>query len=631
VQYADFAAWQREWLSGERLEAQLAYWRGSLAGAPAVLELPAERPRPAVRTGRGGSCDARLDPAAADAVRALARAGGATPFMALLAAFSALLARWSGQTDVVVGTPIAGRGRSETEGLIGFFLNTLALRVDLSGDPGFRELLGRVRETTLGAYAHQDLPFERVLEELQPARSLSHSPVFQVMLNLLNFGAGDPGEVPGLALEPLEAGAAEPARYDLSLYAQEDGDGGIRLHLVYDAELFEAGRMAELLGHLRVLLEGAARDPELPLSRLPLLTPAETAARGARARGVHSDRPFEEWDRAETDGTITARFARQAALHPERVAVRTRTRTLTYAELDRAAARTARAILRARPEAGERAALLFEHDAAMIVGILGALRAGRTYVPIDPLYPRERSAYVLEDSGAAVLLTNAANLELARELAGGRVPVVDVDAPGADEDGGDAALPAVLPDDPAYILYTSGSTGRPKGVVQSHRNVLHFIRVYSNNLRIGHDDRLTLFSSYTFDAAVMATYGALLNGAALLPFDWREEAAAGVARWMRRERITLYHSTPTVFRHLTGDLGEGERFPDVRLVVLGGEETQRRDVEAFRAHFPRGAVLVNGLGPTESTVTLQNFWTTTRRWRATPSRWGSRWRTPRCC
>ncbi|HEV2733446.1 MAG TPA: non-ribosomal peptide synthetase, partial [Longimicrobiaceae bacterium] len=214
------------------------------------------------------------------------------------------------------------------------------------------------------------------------------------------------------------------------------------------------------------------------------------------------------------------------------------------------------------------------------------------------------------DSGAAALVTNGASLALARGLAGGRIPLVDVGAAGAEGSDAPAApqpRPPVSPDDPAYILYTSGSTGQPKGVVQTHRNVLHFIRVYTNNLRIGHDDRLTLFSSYTFDAAVMAIYGALLNGAALFPFDWREEAAAGVAEWMRREGITLYHSTPTVFRHLVDELPEGERFPDVRLVVLGGEETQRRDVEAFRAHFPPDAVLVNGLGPTESTVTLQNF------------------------
>ncbi|HLL45784.1 MAG TPA: amino acid adenylation domain-containing protein, partial [Longimicrobiaceae bacterium] len=419
---------------------------------------------------------------------------------------------------------------------------------------------------------------------------------------------GDPGGVPGLALEPLEGGGEETARYDLALYAEEAPDGGIRLHLVHDAELFEAERMAELLAHLRALLEGAAREPELRLSALPLLAPAERAARSGRARGIGGGRPLPEWEQGEAGGTITDRFRRVARLHPDRPAVRTRTRTLTYAELDRAAERAARALLRARPEPGERVALLFEHDAAMIVGMLAALRAGKTYVPIDPLYPRERSAFVLEDSGAAALLTNGANLELARELSGGRVPLLDVDA---DDGAGDApeavARPPVDPGSPAYILYTSGSTGRPKGVVQSHRGVLHHVRVYGGNLRIGPDDVMTLFSSYTFDAAVMAVYGALLHGATLCPFSWREEAAAGVAGWIRREGITLYHSTPTVFRHLVGGLAADERFPGVRLVVLGGEETQGRDVEAFNRHFLPGATLVNGLGPTESTVTLQAF------------------------
>ncbi len=602
VQYADYAVWQREWLRGETLERQLAYWRERLAGAPPVLDLPTDRPRPAVRSGRGAWCALRVEPALAEGVRALSRREGATTFMTLLAAFSTLLARYSGQTDVVVGTPIAGRGRRETEGLIGFFLNTLALRVDLGGDPAFRDLLGRVRETTLGAYAHQDVPFERIIEEVQPARSLGHSPVFQVMLNLLSFDDAPPADVPGLRMEPLEGAAEEPAKYDLTLYASEGG-GGLDLRLVYDAELFEAERMTELMGHLRTLLEGVIRDPGLRVSEVPLLTAAEREARGRRARGIAADRP------ARPDGarTLPERFEEQARLHPGRVAVRTRTRTLTYAELDREAERTARALLRARPAGGERVALLFEHDAAMIVGVLGALKAGKSYVPVDPLYPRERSAYVLEDSEAAALVTNRANLALARELAGDRVAVVDVDA---EEDADNAELdvrPAVEPDAPAYVLYTSGSTGRPKGVVQTHRNVLHFNRVYTENLRIGPDDTLTLFSSYTFDAAVMAIYGALLNGATLCPFSWREEAASGVAEWMRRERITLYHSTPTVFRHLVGGLGEGATFPDVRLVVLGGEETQRRDVEAFNRHFPPGATLVNGLGPTESTVTLQAF------------------------
>jgi amino acid adenylation domain-containing protein len=608
VQYADYAVWQREWLKGETLERQLAWWRERLAGAPPVLELPTDRRRPAVRTGRGGSVALQVDAALSREVHALARRERATTFMVLLAAFSALLTRYSGQTDVVVGTPIANRGRGETEGLIGFFLNTLALRTDLSGDPAFRGLLGRVREATLGAYAHQDLPFERVIEELQPVRSLSHAPVFQVMLNLLNFAdAGAGAGLPGVELEPLRSSAAEIAKYDLELYAQESPDG-ILLRLVYDAELFEPGRMAEALGHLRTLLEGVARDPDLPVSRLPLLTSAEREALSVRARGIGGGRPVPDFAREEIEQSIPARFAKQARLHPDAVAVRTRTTTLTYAELDRAADRVARALLRARPAGEERIALLFEHDAAMIVGILGVLRAGKTYVPIDPLYPRERSAYVLADSEAGALLTNRVNLAAARELAGDRVPVVEVGEEEEADDGFAAvAWPEVRPETPAYVLYTSGSTGQPKGVVQSHRNVLHFIQVYTHNLRIGPDDRLTLFSSYTFDAAVMAIYGALLNGASLFPFDWREEAPAGIAWWMRRERITLYHSTPTVFRHLTGSLVEAERFPDVRLVVLGGEETQRRDVQAFQLHFLPGATLVNGLGPTESTVTLQHF------------------------
>ncbi|MET0398352.1 MAG: amino acid adenylation domain-containing protein [Longimicrobiaceae bacterium] len=600
VQYADYAAWQRGWLAGETLEAQLAFWRGALAGAPPLLELPAARPRPTVQRHRGASRALHLPAGLSDAVRALGREEGTTPFMTLLAAFAALLARYTGETDVVVGTPIAGRNRPETEGMIGYFLNTLALRTDVGGDPTFRELLARVREATLGAYAHQDLPFEQLLEELAPARSLSHAPVFQVMFNFLNFADGGPPALPGVEMEMLGGGQA-PARYDWNLYARETA-GGIGLELVYDADLFDDARMGEALVHLAALLEAVVKRPDLRVSDLPLAAPE-----APRAPGLPEDgRPFGPWAEDAAEQTIPARFAAQARLHPDRLAVRTRRHSLTYAELDGAADRAAAALLRASPGAGERAALLFGHDAPMLVGILGALKAGRAYVPLDPGHPRERSAGVLEDSGAAVLLADAEHAAQARELAGGRVPVVVLDdaAPG---DGASSPSHPASPDDLAYLLYTSGSTGRPKGVAQSHRNVLHFIRAYTHNLRIAPDDVLTLFSSYTFDAAVMAIWGALLNGASLRPFDWRAEPAGGAAEWMRREGITLYHSTPTVFRHLAGGLGGDDVFPAVRVVVLGGEEAQRRDWDAFRRHFPAGAVLVNGLGPTESTVTLQAF------------------------
>jgi amino acid adenylation domain-containing protein len=599
VQYADYAAWQHGWLTGATLEAQLAFWRGALAGAPPLLELPAARPRPVVQRHRGASRALLLPAGLSDAVRALGRQEGTTPFMTLLAAFAALLARYTGETDVVVGTPIAGRTRPETEGMIGYFLNTLALRTDVGGDPTFRELLGRVRETTLGAYAHQDVPFEQLLEELAPARSLSHAPVFQVMFNFLNFADAGPPGLPGVEMQMLGGGQA-PARYDWNLYARETG-GGIHLELVYDADLFEDARMGEALAHLAALLEAVVERPGLRVSDLPLAAPE-----APRAPGLPEDgRPFFPWAEDATEETIHARFAAQARLHPDRPAVRTRRHALTYAELDGAADRAAAALLRASPGAGERAALLLGHDAPMLVGILGALKAGKAYVPLDPGHPRERSAGVLEDSGAAVLLADAEHAAQARDLAAGRVPVVLLDDGAAGD--ADALSHSPSPDDVAYLLYTSGSTGRPKGVAQSHRNVLHFIRAYTHNLRIGPDDVLTLFSSYTFDAAVMAIWGALLNGASLRPFDWRAESAAGAAEWMRREAITLYHSTPTVFRHLAGGLEGDEIFSAVRVVVLGGEEAQRRDWDAFRRHFPAGAVLVNGLGPTESTVTLQAF------------------------
>ncbi len=603
VQYADYAAWQRGWLTGDVLATQLAFWRDRLRGAPPLLDLPTSRPRSSVRRHRGASRAVLLPAGLSDRVRALGRSEGTTPFMTLLAAFAALLARYTGETDVVVGTPIAGRTRPETEGLIGCFLNTLALRTDVSGDPTFRELLGRVREATLGAYAHQDVPFEQLLEELSPVRSLSHTPVFQVMFNFLNFAdAGEGGwGLPGLEMRLLGDGADPGAKYDWNLYARET-DAGIRLELVYDADLFEDARMGEALAHLAALLEAAVERPELRVSELPLRGPARRAAAGVPADG----RALTPWAEDATEQTLHARFAEQARLHPDRLAIRTRRHALTYAELDRAAGHAADALLRTSPGAGERAALLFGHDAPMLVGILGALRAGKAYVPLDPAHPRERSAAVLADSGASVLLTDADHAAPARELAGTRIPVVLVDEP-APPGAPAPPRPAGSPGDLAYLLYTSGSTGRPKGVAQSHRAVLHHVRAYTQGLRIGPDDVLTLFSSYTFDAAVMAIWGALLNGASLRPFDWREEAAAGAAEWMRREGITLYHSTPTVFRHLVGGPADGEGFPAVRAVVLGGEEAQRRDWETFRRRFPAGATLVNGLGPTESTVTLQAF------------------------
>jgi amino acid adenylation domain-containing protein/non-ribosomal peptide synthase protein (TIGR01720 family) len=583
LQYADFAVWQRRWLQGESLESQLAYWKRQLHDLPPPLSLPMAGPRPALTGTRGALRRLRLGETVAAGVRTLARAEGCTPFIVLLAGLQALLCRYSGQTGFCVGTPIAGRSRMETEGLIGCFLNTLALRADLAGDPAFRHLLGRVRETSLGAYAHQDLPFERLLEELQPERDLRRAPVFQVLFNLLNVGGPRPGED-----RPAAEAMAIGPKLDLSVHAVEL-EADFEIELQYDADLFDAPQMEVMAEHLQELLAGAVSLPDRRISDLPLRSPALQPTR--------ADAPT--W----ADGSLAERFRRVAGVHAKDLAVATADHRWSYGTLDRLSDRAALALVR---QAGDspRVALLFPQGAPRIAAVLAVLKAGKTCVPLDPSDPPARLAAVLRDAEAGAILAAETALDLARGLAAGKA-VLTLDL----ADGGAvpaAELPTVPPETPAYILYTSGSTGEPKGVVQSHRNVLGHIRTYADALGITPADRLTLLSSYTFDAAVMDLFGALLFGASLFPFDVRREGTAAIARWMRGERITVYHSTPTLYRRFLDEL-EDEVFPDVRRVVLGGERCLRRDLERSRARFPPESVFVNGLGPTESTLALQFF------------------------
>ncbi|MFY9550790.1 MAG: amino acid adenylation domain-containing protein [Thermoanaerobaculia bacterium] len=603
IRYADFAIWQREWLRGSVLEEQLSYWKRQLAGAPAVLELPASRSRPPVQTHRGGTETVAIGKKVAQAIRTLGQREGATLFMTLLAALKVLLLRHSGQDDVVVGSLVAGRNRSDIEGLIGFFVNTLVLRTDLSGDPTFRELLGRVREVAIGAYGHQDLPFERLVEELNPERTLSHSPLFQVMMTLENASSA-PLRLAGASVTVLPW-SAETTKFDLTASFEDRGEE-IGASFRYDTDLFEASTVRQMLGHFRTLLEGIASDPDCHISRLPVLTEAERLVLAGKTNRVGPSNPFLEFRKEEIEQSITERFEQQVRRYSSRIAVRTATHSWTYERLAHENDRVARAVTELAGAGPERVALLFEQDAPMIAAILGSLKAGKTYVPLDASYPAERLAYMLEDSGAAVILTNHQNLALARSLGEGRCPVASLDRLSTRSSGPNPATP-IGPETLAYILYTSGSTGRPKGVMQNHRNVLHFIRAYTNGLHIGADDRLSLLASYSFDAAVMDIFGALLNGATLCLWDIKARGVAGLAEWLAREEVTILHAVPTVFRAFAGPLNGQQSFPRVRLVVLGGEEAHRGDVEFYRRHFPGDCLFVNGLGPTESTVALQYF------------------------
>ncbi|HEX6913190.1 MAG TPA: condensation domain-containing protein, partial [Longimicrobium sp.] len=459
LQYADFAAWQREQGRGPAAERGLAYWTERLAGAPGLLELPADRPRPAAPSYRGGAVPVHVPAPAAERLRALGRAEGATPFMVLLAAFQLLLARWSGTDDVVVGSPVAGRTRAELQELIGLFVNTLVLRTDLSGDPSFRALLGRVRETVLGAYEHQDVPFERLVDALRPERTLGHAPLFQVLFQL-DEDAGAPA-----APRPADEAAEGAARFDLTLVLRA-GPSGIHGELQYAADLFDRGTAERMAEHLARVLEQAAADPERRVSRMALMGPAERAAVAAWNR---TDAPY------SAARCIHALFEEQARRTPGAVAVSFGDAAMTYGELDARANQLAHHLVRLGVGPEVRVGICMERGLELLPAVLGVMKAGGAWVPADPAHPAERIGYVLRDAGVRVLLTQA-RLRARLPVAGG-VPVLALDAdwPRVAAESAAAPAPRVTSENLAYVIYTSGSTGRPKGVAMHHRGVVNYI------------------------------------------------------------------------------------------------------------------------------------------------------------
>jgi amino acid adenylation domain-containing protein len=672
IQYADYAGWQRDWLAGEVTQRQISYWKEKLGGELPALDLPTDRPRPNLQTFHGARKWLVLTEAQTKAINELCRRERVTLFMTLLAAFKVLLNRYSGQEDIIVGAPIGARPLTETENLIGFFLNNLALRTDLSGNPTFRDALAQVRQTVLEAFANQDVPFEKLIEELRPPRNLSRTPIFQVYFNLLNFTEelSLPGANESISFVDAWSQSEENfSKFDLTFYAGID-ERQLKLAMVYNVDLFDEIFIVRMLAHFESLLESILANPDRAISDFALEkfvggSHSHPALAGCARKTIHTDNRFNgfvaplkplkrlidrtTFERSEIEQSITSRFEQQVRKHPANTAIKGKHYDWSYAELDCIADRIGRSLVGLGPEA-ERVALLFEHDAPMIAAMLGALKAGKTYVPLDPNYPPERLSWILEHAQAGALLTNNRNLIAAQRLVSSGVRLINIDRLGAVDDEID--LPESGPDRLAYILYTSGSTGEPKGVMQNHRNVLHFIRVYTNNLRIGSEDRLTLLSSYCFDASVMDIFGALLNGATLYPIDIRRDGLANLAEKINEERITIYHSTPTVYRYFIETLGsapaegtgDGDwsasvlacnerdraknltlasedacapvaarfgrrtpKWPHLRLIVLGGEEVNRHDVESYRKHFSDDCILVNGFGPTEATVALQNF------------------------
>ncbi len=589
VQYADFAVWQRARLSGEALEAQVAYWKERLAGAPPLLEIPTERPRAAGQDARTAIHTFALSAPATRELEALSRRERTTLFMTIMAAWMAVLGRYSGQEDVVVGSANAGRDRHETGGLIGFFINMLVLRGDLSGDPTWRELLARVRETALGAYAHQELPFERIVDELGVERSPTHSPLFQALFNLGRSAEREGSlELNGMRLEAFGGDSAN-AKFDLNLIVNETASG-LSGALAYREVLFEAETMARMVGHLQALLEAMPAAAERRLSEVSLLSGAERA------------QVLEEWNATAAGAPalpVHELFAGQAARAPDAPALVFEGETLAYAELDRAANRLAHRLVRLGVGPEARVAVLLEPSAGFVVALLAVLKAGGAYLPLEPSTPPERLAFLLEDAGAAVVITTEDSRSALRRT---RAAVVcpDSDAEELARESSDAPSAGVRPENAAYLIYTSGSTGQPKGVVVEHRQLANYVGAIAERLGLEGGMSHALVSTVAADLGNTVLFPSLCTGGTLHVVP-RETATSGerFAAYVQRHGIDVLKIVPS---HLAALLGAGgaEVLPR-RILVLGGEASQAAWADELRGRAP-GMTVVNHYGPTETTV-----------------------------
>lgn len=587
IQYADYAHWQRQWLQGEILETHLTYWKEKLADCPPIIELPTDRPRPPVQSFNGNTISATFSPELAQAVHQLSREEGCTPFMTLLAAFQTLLARYSRQDDICVGTPVANRNRLATEKLIGFFVNTLVLRTDLSGNPTFLELLARVRESALGAFAHQELPFETIVEAVQPQRDLSHSPLFQVMFVLQNdTEAGI--SIPDLKISPLDADSGN-AKFDLTLIVA-DAPNGFAISFEYNTDLFDQTTIERLLRHFGNLLQSIVADPEQAIADLSLLDDHE------------KHQIFREWNATamEFPETLCMHqwFEKIAAQQPAAPSVIFNEETLNYAELNSRANQLAHFLKKQGLATEALVGICMERSLEMVVSILATLKAGGAFIPLDPAYPPERLEYMLQDSGARVLLTQQNLAGRFREAAARVIPVDSARSEIANENAENLNLPLV-PTNLAYVIYTSGSTGKPKGTMLQHRGWCNLGRVQQHAFGVGPGSRILQFSSLSFDASVWEMVMALLSGSALCLTN-REmlTTGQGLQEVFLKNKITTVTLPPSVLAVLPET-----NLPDLKTIITAGEACTTDLV----ARWNKERQFFNAYGPTESTVCASMF------------------------
>jgi amino acid adenylation domain-containing protein len=584
VQYGDFAIWQHQQLQGERLHRQLEYWRHHLADLT-TLDLPTDYVRPAKQTFAGAAHELSLPPALVEGLRTLSRDEGATLFMTLLAAFQTLLHRYTGQTDIVVGTPIAGRTHAGLEPLIGFFVNMLVLRTNTAGNPSFRTLLRQVRHVAVDAFAHQDVPFEKLVEALHPPRDPSRNPLFQIVFALQNAPRWA-ATLPDLTVTPVDA-PRRSTRFDLEVHLHERDDG-LRAQFVYNTALFTGDTISRLATHFHTLLDASVRTPDKVLSYLPLLAPAERK------------QILNDWSQTSSEyprnAAIDDLFQTQAETTPNAIAVSSGAGHLTYRQLDERANQLAHHLIALGVGRDVLVGVYLERSIEMVVAVLATLKAGGAYVPLDPTYPRERLAFMLQDADVRVLLTDT---NLQTRLPAHRASVICLDRHRFDGTDGQNPEVRTSATSLAYVMYTSGSTGQPKGVAVNHRGVIRLV-VNTNLVRLGPGDRLTQLSNPSFDAATFEIWGALLNGGTLviIPRDV-SLSPTDFERVLQEQSISTVF-LPTALFHQIASLAPGV-FRGVRDLLIGGDVC---DPTAVRRVLQAGAPsrVVNAYGPTESTT-----------------------------
>lgn len=601
IQYADFAAWQRRWLIGEVLERQLRYWRKQLAGLPRMIELPLDHPRPAVQSIRGSRISLQLPVELTESLKSLSQSKNVTLFMSLLAVFQLLLLRYTGTRDLAIGTPIATRNRVEIEGLIGFFINTLVLRANLSGDPTFSELLTRVREIALEAYAHQDLPFEKLVEDLRPERNLSHSPLFQVMFGFQNAPMAELA-CAGLRLTPLDV-ETHAVKYDLRMAVEEVNSGGLLLHMDYSTDLFHPATVERMLGHFLNLLQSAVNRPDGRVSELEMLGEAERLQILTQWNDTTGDYgiPF----------SVHELFEAQVKRTPNAWALEYDLDQLSYSDLNERSNQLAHYLrtLGVGPEV--RVALCLERGIEMVIGILGVLKAGGAYVPLDPEYPLERLRFIAEDAQAPVLLTQS---RLHKRLPQVQAQILELDTgwePVAAQSREN--LPSVAkPENAAYVIYTSGSTGRPKGVVVIHRGLTNFLLAMGSIFGKNSPAQWIAVTSICFDISVLELLWTLTHGDHVILHPGLTRVLSGTDR-LDKKQDTVASSeegwnyagrdlqcTPSFMVGLLEQWKTRATRPILRKLVLGGEALSETLANGLIGATQDG--VYNMYGPTETTV-----------------------------